>query len=89
MFLPPDSIRTRNPRKRVAVDSRVRPRGYWGRQQLVELTTFNVVLVATIIKSWQETIGRKVAPGNVEAITIQMYVGHITDLSRRVLHLLQ
>jgi len=75
-------------RKQVAVDSRLRPRGYWDRQRLVELTTFNVVSVATIIKSSQEMIGRKVVPGNVEAITIQMYVVHITDLSRPVLHLL-
>ena len=72
----------------MAVDSRLRPRGYWDRQRLVELTTFNVVSVATIIKSSQEMIGRKVVPGNVEAITIQMYVVHITDLSRPVLHLL-
>lgn len=88
MFFPFDGIRTLNPRKRVAVDSSLRLRRYWDRQQLVELTTFNVVSVATIIQSWQETIGRKVARGNVEAINIQMYVGHITDLSRPVLHLL-
>jgi len=72
----------------VAVDSRLRPRGYWDRQQLVEITTFYVVSVATTIKSRQEGRGRKVAPGNVEAIIIQMYVGHSTDLSRSVLHLL-
>ena len=73
----------------MAVDSRLRPRGYWDRQQLVELTTLNVILVVTIIKSCQEGIGRKFALGNVEAITIHMYVGHIPDLSRPVLHLLQ
>jgi len=50
-ILAPDGIRTRNPRKRVAVDSRLRPCVYWDRQQLVGLTTDNVVSVATIIKS--------------------------------------